>query len=36
MKQPTMYDLYESDYFMTTGGVQGALLESADVANPKP
>ena len=35
MKQPTMYDLYESDYFMTTGGVQGALLESADVANPK-
>jgi hypothetical protein len=35
MKQPTMYDLYESDYFMSTGGVQGALLENAESSNPK-
>lgn len=35
MKQPTILDLYESDFLMSTDGVQGALLENADPSNIK-
>ena len=33
MKQPTLTELYASDYYMSTNGVKGALLENADASD---